>query len=174
MWKNFTFVFLIWVGLQITILENKQKLNQCGNILEVVTTAKANFGQLVEKCQTCLFQKDFSSVTFPGGSTDHGIKKIVPAPCHRNGADAKIFYLTQVRSLSTFFTDSTDWGKVSRKKVAVLLDFVQIRGGGRPCPIFLSTFHKLYLLGQFWDGEARVGRPLPKFSLKKSGTSCPN
>ena len=99
---------MIWVGLQITILENKQKLNQCGNILEVVTTAKANFGQLVEKCQTCLFQKDFSSVTFPGGSTDHGIKKIVPAPCHRNGADAKIFYLTQVRSLSTFFTDSPD------------------------------------------------------------------
>ena len=116
LWENFTFVFLIWVGLQITILENKQKLNQCGNILEVVTTAKANFGQLVEKCQTCLFQKDFSSVTFPGGSTDHGIKKIVPAPCHRNGADAKIFYLTQVRSLSTFFTDSTDGGKVSRKK----------------------------------------------------------
>ena len=30
---------------------------------------------------------------------------------------------------------------VSRKKVAVLLDFVQMRGGG-PCPIFLSPFHK--------------------------------
>ena len=141
MWKNFTFVFLIWVGLQITILENKQKLNQCGNILEVVTTAKANFGQLVEKCQTCLFQKDFSSVTFPGGSTDHGIKKIVPAPCHRNGADAKIFYLTQVRS----FTEWTDSGKVSRKKVAVLLDFVQMRQGG--LPKFFITFSQVH----FWS-----------------------
>ena len=27
------------------------------------------------------------------------------------------------------------------KKIAVLLDFVQMRGGG-PCPNFLSTFHK--------------------------------
>ena len=34
------------------------------------------------------------------------------------------------------------------KKVAVPLDFVQLRGGG-PCPNFLSTFHKLYILGQF-------------------------
>ena len=35
-------------------------------------------------------------------------------------------------------------GMVSRKKVAVLLDFVSMRGGG-PCPNFLSTFHKLYI-----------------------------
>ena len=33
-------------------------------------------------------------------------------------------------------------GKVSRKKVAVLLDFVQKRGAGGPCQIFLSPFHK--------------------------------
>ena len=32
---------------------------------------------------------------------------------------------------------------VSRKKVAVILDFVQMRGGGVPCPNFVSTFHKL-------------------------------
>ena len=46
------------------------------------------------------------------------------------------------------------------KKIAVLLDFVQMRGGGS-CPNFLSTFHKLYIesiLG--WRGR---GRPLPKF-----------
>ena len=29
-------------------------------------------------------------------------------------------------------------GKVSRRKVAVLLDFVQMRGGGGPRPNFLS------------------------------------
>ena len=32
-------------------------------------------------------------------------------------------------------------GTVSRKKVTVLLDFVQMRGGG-PCRNFLSTFRK--------------------------------
>ena len=35
--------------------------------------------------------------------------------------------------------------KVSRKKAAILLDFVQMRGGG-PCPNFLSPFH-----GWFWS-----------------------
>ena len=63
------------------------------------------------------------------------------------------------------------------KKVAVLLDFVQMRGGGGPCPNFLSTFHKLYILGQFGDGEGG-GDPCPIFfgtlAFKKSGTSCPN
>ena len=40
----------------------------------------------------------------------------------------------------------------------MLLDFVQIRGeGGGPCPNFLSTFHNLFILGQFADGEgARI------------------
>ena len=47
------------------------------------------------------------------------------------------------------------------KKVAVPLDFVQLRGGG-PCPNFLSTFHKLYILGQFGDGEGG-GDPCPNF-----------
>ena len=47
-------------------------------------------------------------------------------------------------------------GRFHEKKVAVLLDFVQMRGGG-PCPNFLFTFHKLYIgsiLG--WGG----GRPI--------------
>ena len=48
------------------------------------------------------------------------------------------------------------------KKVAVLLDFVQMSGGGGPCPNFLSTFHKLYILGQFGDGEGE-GDPCPNF-----------
>ena len=61
------------------------------------------------------------------------------------------------------------------KKVAVLLDFVQMRGGaGGPCPNFFPTLHKLYLLGQFGDGEG-VGDPCPIFfstlTFKKSGTS---
>ena len=47
------------------------------------------------------------------------------------------------------------------KKGVVLLDFVQMRGGG-PCPNFLSTFHKLYILGQFGDGEGG-GDPWPNF-----------
>ena len=54
-------------------------------------------------------------------------------------------------------------GTVSRKKIAVLLDFVQMRGGGGgPCPNFVSTFHKLYILGQFGDGEGG-GHPCPNF-----------
>ena len=44
-------------------------------------------------------------------------------------------------------------GKVSRKNVALLLDFFQIMGGGGPCSNFLSNFHKLYILGQFGDEE---------------------
>ena len=46
------------------------------------------------------------------------------------------------------------------KKIAVLLDFVQMRGRGGPCPNFLSTFHKLHILGQFGDGEGG-GDPCP-------------
>ena len=34
--------------------------------------------------------------------------------------------------------------------------------GGGPCPIFLSTCHKLYILGQFGDGEGG-GDPCPIF-----------
>ena len=51
-------------------------------------------------------------------------------------------------------------GKVSLKKVAVLLDFVQMRGGG-PCPNFLAHFHNC-ILGQFGDGEIG-GYPCPNF-----------
>ena len=56
------------------------------------------------------------------------------------------------------------------KKVAVLLDFVQLRGG-RAQPKFLSTFHKLYILGQFGGGE---GGFFGTLAFKKSRTSCPN
>ena len=48
------------------------------------------------------------------------------------------------------------------KKVAVLLDFVQLRGGEGPAQIFLSTFHKLYIFGEFGDGEGG-GDPCPNF-----------
>ena len=47
--------------------------------------------------------------------------------------------------------------------------------GGGPCPNFLSTFHKLYILGQFGDGEGET--PAQIFwhiGVKKSGTSCSN
>ena len=51
----------------------------------------------------------------------------------------------------TYFASKSSWqGKVSRKKVAVLLDFVQMRGG-EPCPNCLSTLQKLYIFGQFGD-----------------------
>ena len=53
------------------------------------------------------------------------------------------------------------WQKNKKERnEAVLLDFVQMRGGG-PCPNLLSTFHKLYILGQFGDGEG-------------GGDHCPN
>ena len=61
-----------------------------------------------------------------------------------------------------------------------------MRGGRGPCPNFLSTFHKLYILGQFGDGEGG-GDPCPNFlahwRLKKvvkvvqirgRGGPCPN
>ena len=38
------------------------------------------------------------------------------------------------------------FGKVSRKNAAVLFDFVQMRGGGGPGPIFLSPFVTTTLL----------------------------
>ena len=48
-------------------------------------------------------------------------------------------------------------GKVSQKKVAVLLDFVQMRGGEGPAQIFCPLFTNC-ILGQFGDGE-EGGRP---------------
>ena len=44
-----------------------------------------------------------------------------------------------------------------KKKVAALLDFVQMREGGGPCPNFLSTN---CILGQFGDGEGGGGCPI--------------
>ena len=47
------------------------------------------------------------------------------------------------------------------KKVAVSFGFCP-KGGGGGCPNFLSTFHKLYILGQFGAGEGG-GDPCPIF-----------
>ena len=59
-------------------------------------------------------------------------------------------------------------GKVSRKKVAVLLDFVQMRGG-RAMPKFVH-FSQTVCIRSIWGWGGR-GRPLPKFfgtlALKK-------
>ena len=70
----------------------------------------------------------------------------------------------------------TTLGKVSRKKVAVLLDYVQMRGG-RALPKFFVHFSQTVYIGSIWGWGGR-GRPLPKFfgtlTFKKSGTSCPN
>ena len=61
-------------------------------------------------------------------------------------------------------------GTVSRKKVAVLLDFVQMRGGGRAVPKFLVHFSQTIYIGSIWGWGGR-GRALPKFigtlALKK-------
>ena len=40
--------------------------------------------------------------------------------------------------------------------------FPMVEGGGGPSPNFLSTIHKLYILGQFGDGEGG-GDPCPNF-----------
>ena len=49
------------------------------------------------------------------------------------------------------------------KKVAVLLDFVQMRGGGEgPAQIFRPLFTNCIYLGQFGDGEGG-GHPCPNF-----------
>ena len=48
------------------------------------------------------------------------------------------------------------------KKIAVLLDFVQMRGG-RALPKFFVHFSQtVYILGQFGDGEGG-GDPCPNF-----------
>ena len=44
---------------------------------------------------------------------------------------------------------------VSRKKVAVLLDFVQMRGGGA-CPNFCVHFSHIVILSQFGDGDVLI------------------
>ena len=48
------------------------------------------------------------------------------------------------------------------KKSSCSFGFCPNEGGGGPCPNFLSTFHKLFILGQFWDGEGG-GDPCPNF-----------
>ena len=62
------------------------------------------------------------------------------------------------------------------KKVAVLLDFVRLRGG-RVLSKFFVHFSQTVYIGSIW-GWGGKWRPLPKFfntlAFKKSGTSCPN
>ena len=44
-------------------------------------------------------------------------------------------------------------GKVSRRKVAVLLDFVQMRGGGRALPKSFVRFSHTVYIGSIWGWE---------------------
>merc|ERR1712016_29019 len=57
-------------------------------------------------------------------------------------------------------------------------EMITVLHRGGPCPNFSSAFHKLYIMGQFGDGEGGGRSPLPKFfgtlALRKSGISCPN
>ena len=46
------------------------------------------------------------------------------------------------------------------KKSSCSFGFCTNEGGAGPCPNFLSTFHKLCILGQFGDGK-RGGDPCP-------------
>ena len=62
------------------------------------------------------------------------------------------------------------------KKVAVLLDFVELRGGGGPCPNFCPLFTNcIYWVNLGMGGR---GRPLQKIfgtlAFNKSGTTCQN
>ena len=50
----------------------------------------------------------------------------------------------------------------SPEKSSCSFGFCPIEGGGGPCPNFLSTFHKLYILGQFGDEEGG-GDPCSNF-----------
>ena len=70
------------------------------------------------------------------------------------------------------------WGRFPEKS-SCSFGFCPNEGGrGGPCPNFSSAFHKLYIMGQFGDGEGGGRSPLPKFfgtlALRKSGISCPN
>ena len=60
--------------------------------------------------------------------------------------------IKQVPVLFYFSVYETILGKVSREEVAVLLDFVQMRGGEGPAQIFCPLFTNC-ILGQFGDGE---------------------
>ena len=55
-------------------------------------------------------------------------------------------------------------GKRFPEKISCSFGFCPNEGGvgGRALPKFLSTFHKLFMLGQFGDGEGG-GDPCPNF-----------
>ena len=68
-------------------------------------------------------------------------------------------------------------GTVSLKKVAVLLDFVQKRGGGEGpaqmfCPLFTNCIYWVNLgMGREGETPAQI---FWHIGVKKTGTSCPN
>ena len=60
------------------------------------------------------------------------------------------------------------------KKVAVLLDFVQMRGGSA-LPKFFVQFSKTVYIGSIWGWRGRGTQIFWHIGIiKKSGTSCPN
>ena len=62
--------------------------------------------------------------------------------CHFS--ESRIDKISALRIMSRGFLLNSALGAVSQKNVAVLLDFVQMRGegaGGGPCSNFLSHFH---------------------------------
>ena len=65
------------------------------------------------------------------------------------------------RSIPTYLTD---WvSESSKKKSSCSFGFCPNEGGrGGPCPNFSSAFHKLYIMGQFGDGEGGGRSPLQK------------
>ena len=84
----------------------------------------------------------------------------------------------KLASRSKHYARTEDLREGFTKKVAVLLDFVQMRGGGEgPAQIFRPLFTNCIYLGQFGDGEGG-GHPCPNFLARwrkeKSGISCPN
>ena len=68
------------------------------------------------------------------------------------------------RSVKKFALGKTEipplLGTVSRKKVAVLLDFIQMSGGGGPAQFCPHLRNRIYWVNL---GMGRRGRPLPKF-----------
>ena len=60
--------------------------------------------------------------------------------------------------------------KTSRKNAAVLLDFVQLRGGGGPCPNFLSLFISAFLVNKRSLFPQKCQK---KFNLKLFFLGCP-
>ena len=85
-----------------------------------------------------------------------------------------IFFQPYQEAFITTFFD--DLGKVSRKRIAVLLDFVQMMEREGPAQIFFPLFTNCI----YWVnlGMGREGETLAQIfwhiGVQESGTSCPN